>query len=351
MKSKSDIKMYSGNPRNIKSLRKSILILSTISIFATMTWAAIQAASVRIVIIGDSTAYTYTESDPLKGWGQKLEMYFKPGAATVINKSIGGRSSRSFIEDGHWTSVKALLQKGDFLIISFGTNDAGSVAERHTDTAGFRKYLSQYVTEGRAKGVIPILASTVCQNDWKGSELNERFTIGVNDYRGAMLRVVNALDVPFIDLEKKSAALYKSLGQKFLQDNYFSGGNTHFNSKGATEIAKLVATGIAELSSNAEVAPLAAALGPQFEVTPVSLPVDRAHRDPTMNLSAQGMLAIVADENIASVRIADINGKTVLSREPNRDMIRLDIGFLTHGTYFVSMRTAGQVIMTETIQR
>jgi lysophospholipase L1-like esterase len=338
------------NPGGRKSSRRTILFLGAISLLATITFAAIHAASLRVVIIGDSTAYTYTESDPLKGWGQELGTYFKPGEVTVVNKSIGGRSSRSFIEDGHWTAVKGILQKGDYLIISFGTNDAGTVAERHTDTAGFRKYLTQYVTEGRALGAIPILASTVCQNDWKGSELNERFTIGQNDYRGAMIRVVDALNVPFIDLEKRSAALYKSLGEKFLTDNYFSGGNTHFNLKGAIAVAKLVADGIAALSGDPAVHPLAAALDSRFVVT-IAQSISKVRRNPAINLSARGMLSISSDENISSVRIIDASGKTVLSREPDREGIMLDIGFLPHGIYLVSARTASTGITTRQVRR
>jgi lysophospholipase L1-like esterase len=187
---------------------------------------------------------------------------------TVLNKAIGGRSSRSFIEDGHWATTLALLQKGDYLLISFGTNDRGMVTERHTDTAGFRLYLTQYVTESRAKGAIPILVSTINQNTWSGTTFTEGFTIGANDYRGAMLRVVNALNVPFVDLEKKSATLFQSLGQSYLNDFIFSPGQaTHFQEMGAINIAKLIAQGIQELSTNTDVSPLAAALATQYMVT------------------------------------------------------------------------------------
>jgi lysophospholipase L1-like esterase len=205
----------------IKLPQKTLfLVVGIVSLFAAMTFAAIQATALRVIIIGDSTASTYTASDPLKEWGQELQQFFKTGAVTVINKAIGGRSSRSFIEDGHWASTLAILQKGDYLLISFGTNDAGSVAARHTDTAGFRVYLTQYVTESRAKGVIPILVSTVCQNTWSGTTLREGFTIGANDYRGAMIRVVDALNVAFVDLEKRTAALFTSIGESTLAADY-----------------------------------------------------------------------------------------------------------------------------------
>ena len=235
-----------------------------------MTWAAIRTAALRIVIIGDSTAYTYTAADSLRGWGQELGFFFNKGAVTVINKSIGGRSSRSFVEDGHWASTKAILQKDDILLISFGTNDRGTVAERHADTAQFRQYLTQYVTEARALGAVPVLISTVNQNSWNGTTFTEGFNIGVNDYHGAMLRVVNALSVPFIDLEQKSAALFKSLGQSYLADFIFIAGNTHFQEMGAVNIAKLIAQGIKELATDPDVGKLSAVLTPQYMMTVTS---------------------------------------------------------------------------------
>jgi lysophospholipase L1-like esterase len=258
------------NRRAAKRLIGPATILITVTTLAAMTWAAIQAAALRVVIIGDSTAYTYAATDSLRGWGQELGFFFNAGAVTVINKSLGGRSSRSFIEDGHWASTKAILQKGDILLISFGTNDRGPVAERHADTAQFRQYLSQYVTESRALGAIPVLISTVNQNSWSGTTFTEGFNIGVNDYYGAMLRVVNALTVPFIDLEKKSAELFKSLGQSYLTNFIFIAGNTHFQEMGAVAIAKLVTQGIKELSGDPDVGKLSAIVAPQYVMTVTS---------------------------------------------------------------------------------
>ena len=330
---------YCGNKVRVtkKSPRTTLfLAIGMVSLLAALTWAAIQATALRIIIIGDSTASTYTATNPLKGWGQELSLFFSKNV-TVINKAIGGRSSRSFIEDGHWTSTLALMQKGDYLLISFGTNDAGSVAERHTDTAGFRKYLTQYVTESRAMGVIPILVSTVCQNTWSGTTLKEGFTIGANDYRGAMIRVVDASNVAFVDLEKRTAALFTSIGQSALSASYFSGG-THFQEKGAIAVAKCVAEGIGALSKNADVAPLAAELSGVTFASNKETPAV-AHRIPSIAVSNNGKLSVVSDDNILSVRITDLLGKNLMSCKPNGNNATFDIGSFSHGKYFVSIRT------------
>jgi len=243
------------------------IVIGLVSLFAAISWA-VQAAVLRIVIIGDSTVKTYTDTDPLKGWGQEIIRFFVNGSVTVTNFSEGGRSSRSFIEDGHWATALASLEAGNYLLIQFGHNDRDTKPERYTDTAGYRKYLTQYVKESRAKGAIPVLVSPMNMNTWNGETLREVFNEGANDYHAAMLRVVEAEKVPFIDLEKKTAALYRSLGQSYLAKFLFHAGeSTHFVEMGALMNAHFIAEGIKELAQDPEVGKLAAVLAPQYPVT------------------------------------------------------------------------------------
>jgi lysophospholipase L1-like esterase len=250
-------------------IRRTVLSAITASVLLTAAMGlAVQSAALRVVIIGDSTVQTYTAADSLRGWGQELPLFFNNGAVTVINKAIGGRSSRSFIEDGHWASTLPILQKGDYLFIQFGHNDRDTKVERYTDTAGYRKYLTQYVTESRAKGAFPILVSSMNMNAWNGTTLREVFNEGANDYHAAMIRVVNEQKVPFIDLEQKTAKLFQSLGQAYLAAFVFNTGEgTHFQEMGALMNARFIAEGIKELSSDTDVGKLAAVLGPQYLVT------------------------------------------------------------------------------------
>jgi len=248
-------------------MKKCICIAFCIAGLFAAAWTA-QSAAMRIVIIGDSTVMTYTASDSLRGWGQEIGLFFNTGAVTVVNKAIGGRSSRSFIEDGHWTSTLGILQKGDFLFIQFGHNDRSTVAERYTDTAQYRQYLTQYITESRAKGAIPVLVSPMNMNAWNGTTLREVFNEGASDYHAAMLRVANAQKVPFIDLEQKTAKIFQSLGQVYLTAFIFNTGEgTHFQEMGALLNARCIAEGIKELSTDADVGKFSALLGPQYMVT------------------------------------------------------------------------------------
>ena len=79
----------------------------------------------RIFIAADSTAATYgPERAPPAGWGQALQSWLDPAQWQVRNHAIGGRSTRSFINEGRLDVVAKALQGGDVLLIQFGHNDA-----------------------------------------------------------------------------------------------------------------------------------------------------------------------------------------------------------------------------------
>ena len=244
----------------------------------------------KIYIIGDSTVQTYPESDyPLMGWGQVLNLFFDESKIQIVNKAIGGRSSRSFWEEGRWTEVVNMLDNSDYVFIQFGHNDRDyTKPERYTDTAAYKDFMRIYVNETREKGATPVLVSPMIMNAWNGSVPRNVFTEGENDYRGAMLEVAEELDALFVDLNMKSFDLYKELGAEYaarflhmLLDpgeypNYPNGstdGGTHYQEMGALEMAKLIVEGITELEEDTTMSFLVDALVPTTTVTTaISLP-------------------------------------------------------------------------------
>ena len=106
-------------------------------------------ANTTIFLAGDSTVKTYKDAQYIAGWGQYLE-YFLTDNVTVKNCAQGGRSSRSFINEGRLydienstytfsenggNSIGDEIKVGDYLFIQFGHNDddtkaANSLAER-----------------------------------------------------------------------------------------------------------------------------------------------------------------------------------------------------------------------------
>ena len=95
-----------------------------------------------IYLAGDSTVKTYEDGQYIAGWGQFLSL-FLDSEITVVNAAHGGRSSRSFINEGRLyniddpdfkytfsqnggNSIEDCIKEGDFLFIQFGHNDDAS---------------------------------------------------------------------------------------------------------------------------------------------------------------------------------------------------------------------------------
>ncbi|MBO9700104.1 MAG: T9SS type A sorting domain-containing protein [Sporocytophaga sp.] len=246
-------------------------------------------AVITIYLIGDSTVCNYAASAyPMTGWGQMLPYFFNSTNVKIDNRAIGGRSSRSFYEEGRWTTVKNALTAGDYLFIQFGHNDRDfSKTERYTSVEDYKKFLTIYVNESRAKGAIPVLISPMVMNAWSNGTLRNVFTETGNNYRGGMLEVATALNVPFIDLNMKSWNLFKGLGQNYITrfvyhtypageyPNYRDGitDGTHFQEMGAIENARMIVQGISELTGNINMSSLAKFLKPMYEIKVLVNPV------------------------------------------------------------------------------
>ncbi len=61
------------------------------------------------------------------GLGNGVRQAPGPDKVRVVNRAIGGRSSRTFLTEGKWEQVAAELKAGDFLMIQFGHNDGGEL--------------------------------------------------------------------------------------------------------------------------------------------------------------------------------------------------------------------------------
>ena len=97
------------------------------------------SATPTIFLAGDSTVKTYNDDQYIGGWGQFLSL-FLDSKIKVVNAAQGGRSSRSFINEGRLfniddpsyrysfsqnegKSIEDSIKAGDFLFIQFGHND------------------------------------------------------------------------------------------------------------------------------------------------------------------------------------------------------------------------------------
>ncbi|MBO4830555.1 MAG: GDSL family lipase [Fibrobacter sp.] len=247
-------------------MNKFIKFFFAAAVFAGV--AVSDSTSFTIHVVGDSTVCTYKDNAyPQTGWGQVIGYFFDGARVKVNNAAIGGRSSRTFIEEGRLDGVIAAAQKGDYLFVQFGHNDRDySKAARYVEPSQFPGYIQKYVDAGQKKGMNVVLISPMNLNGSRNV-----FSTGSNNYdaRGMMQTVAKNNKIPFVDLNMKSyntynttyksmpdyvtRYLYKSL-QKGEYPNYPDGvsdGTTHFQEMGSMGHAQMICEELEEnLKSN-----------------------------------------------------------------------------------------------------
>ncbi len=225
----------------------------------------------KVFIIGGSTAATFPPERPVRGWGQWLPIFFTD-PAIVDNRARSGRSSKSFIDQGHWDGVIRDLRAGDYLIICFGTNDSANDPARYTEPRGaFRDNLRRFIRETRAKQGIPVLATSVARRNW--NEQGE-FVEPPSEWVKVTREVAREEKTPLLELRGRTVELERSLGPEgsrllhlYLPPGKYAAypqgakDDTHHGDYGAARIAELVADEIRRIDL-----PLARWLKPRSEV-------------------------------------------------------------------------------------
>lgn len=199
---------------------------------------AVTTAPARLVIIGDSTVCNYPAAAPKRGWGMYIQAYFNTNRLQVINLALSGRSTKTFIKEGHWSA--ALKEKPDYVLIQFGHNDSHAPEKPEATDANttYREFLKQYIDESRAIGAKPVLITPMCRRnfDAAGKIKNE-----LHPYAEAMKAVAAEKKVPLVDLNALSVELCNQIGpQGSLALANDAKDATHFNAQGAQEMARLV---------------------------------------------------------------------------------------------------------------
>lgn len=207
----------------------------------------------RVVLVGDSTVATRT------GWGDAFARLLAP-AVECSNQARGGRSSKSFRDEGWW--AKVLEAKPTWVLIQFGHNDQpGKGPKRETDAkTTFRENLARYVAEARAIGAKPVLVTSLTRRNFNAEGkldpghpqpssdgTGEKSADLLADYAAGTRAVAAEQKVPLIDLHARSIEQLNQLGPQAAAaydaktKDPTHPDKTHLSTKGAEETAKLVA--------------------------------------------------------------------------------------------------------------
>jgi len=223
-------------------------------IVSALTVAAPQKITIHLA--GDSTmAEKLATKRPETGWGEMLPQYLDTSAVRVVNYARNGRSTRTFISEGRWQEIVDSLRAGDYVFIQFGHNDESKdKTDRYTPPADYKKNLTKFVSESRAKGAIPVLMTPVARRRFhtKGDFYDTH-----GEYPDLVRSVASTEGVALVDMNRSSGDLLRLFGPGassalFLQlapgenANYPNGvnDNTHFSPFGARVMAALAVEGL-----------------------------------------------------------------------------------------------------------
>ncbi|KAI1877374.1 hypothetical protein JX265_003382 [Neoarthrinium moseri] len=215
--------------------------------------AGTAVAAPKLLICSDSTTANYASTSALQGhvekpgWGYYISQYV---TTPVSNLARNGRSTRSFINEGLWSSLLSSTAAGDFVLIEMGHNEDGDPTTDKDDRAtlpgiannsvvvttssgsketvySFGWYLRKMIADVRAKGATPLVSGMVNRNYWSGSTLQSSWPFA--DYAK---QVAAQTAVEYIDHTRYSVARWQAMGATKAK-TYFPNDNTHTNWDGA----------------------------------------------------------------------------------------------------------------------
>lgn len=201
----------------------------------------------KVFYIGDSTvAFNSIATYPQTGMSQALPRYLKD---SVIVRPFGrnGRSTKSFLDEGHFRAVQAGMKSGDFLLIQFGHNDEKADPARHTEPFGsYRENLRFYINAARAAGAYPVLITPIARRlfDEQGN-----FKPGSHgDYPEAVRQLAEEEKVPCVDLTTLTEAYIAAVGDAPSKPWFmWPKDNTHLKPEGAVIMAGFLARALQEM--------------------------------------------------------------------------------------------------------
>ena len=251
----------------MKNKLNLVFILGSLLLVAS-SFVLLKKTKPTLYIIGDSTVKNGggMGSDGLWGWGSYMDLHIDTNKMTVRNHAIGGRSSRTFINEGRWDKILEVIKPGDYVIMQFGHNDGGplddtarargsirGIGEESKDIYNpIRKqnetvhtygwYMRKYVVDTKAKGGIAIICSPIPRNDWKDGKVVR----SGDSYSLWAKQIADETGAYFIDLNNLVSEEYEKLGPEKVK-TFFPGDHTHTNKEGALVNARIVAEQMAKI--------------------------------------------------------------------------------------------------------
>lgn len=235
-----------------------------------LTWPADRSRP-TLFLVGNSTVRNGRGdgANGQWGWGDFVAPWFDTTRINVLNRAVGGLSARTYISQGHWSRVLAVLQPGDFVMVEFGHNDASPVndtlrargvlrgigrdsvvvdnlitKQKGEVVYSFGEYLRKFVRETRARGATPIINSLTPRKFWQDGRITRT--------RGAFAdwaeQVAREEGVAFVNLTELASRMMDTMPPSRV-DSLFGDANLHSNARGAELNARAVVQGLQALGA------------------------------------------------------------------------------------------------------
>lgn len=266
--------LVSSDAKSIDDAALKTAYVSNVTVTRLATEA--KAEKPTVYLASDSTVQTYETAEyPKTGWGQMLYKFFgefvreaacedcgysqsrlyETANVNIENRAIGGRSSRSFVQEGKLDDLLEDIKIGDYLLIQWGHNDAtASRPDRYVSPADFGEWLMYYIEGARQRGAVPVLVTPVARYSYSTNEDGSAsFNVSFGEYRQVMLELSASLGIPLIDLGARSTAVCDNFGVEGAKALFMvaAGDSTHLQQYGAYKFAQCVANGITESTDSA----------------------------------------------------------------------------------------------------
>jgi lysophospholipase L1-like esterase len=161
----------------------------------------------KIVLVGDSTTAVNS------GWGGSFCAKHVSSTVACVNLGRGGRSSRTYREEGSWALALKEMSSGGFertyVLIQLGHNDQPGRPERSTDLVSeFPVNIRRFVDEARAAGATPVLVTPLIRRQFKDGRVHDDLA----PWAEAIREVAAETGTPLVDLHKLSKDAVQALG-------------------------------------------------------------------------------------------------------------------------------------------
>ena len=213
-----------------------------------------------IYIAGDSTAqtYNYEKNYPQTGWGQMFADFFTDDVV-IENRSMAGRSSKSYNNDGRLDRILTEMHPGDYVFIQFGINDGDvNKPERYISVEDYKDLIvNKYMGEVTKRGGTPVLMTASAASWW--DEENNKFMESRADYADPTREIAEETGCAFIDANRLATDMWNVMDKQDVLDGYFicepleskaypvgTDDHTHLKAKGAKRMAKMIVDAIPE---------------------------------------------------------------------------------------------------------